>query len=139
MGNGIMLDSFPKFSPKPSCVVVASAFTSLRDIGARGGTSRLVLFLVPDVWNNVENISSVDRPLLVVHSDADTANPLEMGERIFRAAKDPKQMHVLHGFRHNDLYQNPTEAWWGSVLQFLEGENNPPTPAGNGLPTDMSR
>jgi hypothetical protein len=57
--------------------------------------------MIPDVWDNVEAVSRNRAPLLVVHSDTDAVNPVSMGQQIFDAAHDPKQMVVLHGFRHN--------------------------------------
>lgn len=119
MGNGPMLEALPSLQPEPACVVVANAFTSLRDGAVRSGTPRIFTWLMPDVWDNVKNISHEHAPLLVVHSDADSVNPIAMGERIFEAAPEPKRMVVLHGFKHNALYRNPGEQWWTPVLQFL--------------------
>lgn len=122
MGSGPMLDALPSFQPAPACVVVANAFSSLRDAGVHRGTPRILIYMTPDVWNNVKNISRNRAPLLLIHSDADTVNPIAMGQRIFQAAPEPKQMVVLHGFKHNDLYKNPSEQWWAPVLQFLQGK-----------------
>jgi alpha-beta hydrolase superfamily lysophospholipase len=120
LGNGPMLESLPRLSPPASCVVVANAFSSLRDAGRKRGTSTFLLYAIPDVWNVVENAKRLRIPLLVVYSDADTVNPPAMGQRIFDAAPEPKQLAVLHGFPHNALYQNPTEEWWAPVLRFLQ-------------------
>ena len=125
MGNGPMLDSIAELQPTPSCVVVAGAFSSLRDAGARRGSPRFVLYMIPDIWDNVEAVSRNHAPLLVVHSDADMVNPVSMARRIFDAAPEPKQMVVLHGFPHNAPYMNPSEEWWKPVLQFLQGEVSP--------------
>jgi len=125
MGNGPMLESITNFQPAPSCVVVASAFSSLRDAGARRGSPKIVLYMIPDVWDNVAMVSQNHAPLLVVHSDADAVNPVSMGQKIFDAAPEPKQMVVLHGFPHNALYTNPSEEWWKPVLSFIQGEMKP--------------
>jgi len=122
MGNGPMLQSLPGFRPMPACVVVANAFSSLRDAGVHRGTPRIFSYVMPDVWNNVDNVSHDHAPLLVVGSDADSVNPIAMGQRIFEAAPEPKEIVVLHGFKHNALYQNPSEQWWTPVFQFLRGE-----------------
>ena len=121
-----MLEALPSFQPAPVCVVVASAFSSLRAEGARSaalhGPLKLLLYVMPDYWNNVKNVAHNHVPLLVIHSDADTAIPIAMGQEVFRAAPEPKQMVVLHGFKHNDLYRKPSEEWWTPVLQFLQGK-----------------
>jgi alpha-beta hydrolase superfamily lysophospholipase len=120
MGNGPLLESLPRFSPAPSCVVVANAFSSLRDAGRKRGTSILLLYAIPDAWDDVENAKLVRVPLLVVYSDADTVNPPAMGQSIFEAAPQPKQLVVLHGFPHNALYRAPTVEWWTPVLRFFQ-------------------
>jgi uncharacterized protein len=122
MGSGPMLESLPRFVPAPSCVVVANAFSSLRDAGRKRGTPVFLLYGIPDVWDNVENVRHIKAPLLVAYSDGDTVNPPHMGQRIFDAAPGPKQLAVAHGFPHNALYQNPTEEWWGPVLRFLKAQ-----------------
>ncbi len=119
MGNGPMLESLPRFRPSPSCVVVANAFSSLRDAGRKRGSSTLLLYAIPDVWDNIENVKSLHVPLLVVYSDADTVNPADMGRRVFEAAPEPKQLAVLHGYPHNALYQAPTEECWAPAVGFL--------------------
>jgi len=120
MGNGPMLESLPRLNPAPACVVVANAFSSLRDAGRKRGTSIFLLYAIPDAWDSVENARHLKAPLLVVYTDADTVNPPAMGQRIFEAAPEPKRLAVAHGFPHNALYQNPTEEWWAPVLQFLQ-------------------
>jgi len=121
MGNGPMLEALPRLQPPPACAVVANAFTSLRDAGAHAGTPKIFTYMMPDVWDNAKNITHDHVPLLVIHSDTDTVNPIAMGQKNFRAAPEPKQMVVLHGFKHNDLYRNPSEQWWNPALQFLKG------------------
>jgi alpha-beta hydrolase superfamily lysophospholipase len=119
MGNAPLLESLPRLRPAPSCVVLANAFSSLRDTGRRRGTSPLLLYAIPDAWDDVENARRVHVPLLVVYSDADKVNPPSMGQSIFEAAPGSKQLAVLHGFPHNALYRAPTDDWWMPVLRFL--------------------
>jgi len=133
MGNAALLESLSSFQPAPSCVVVGSAFSSLRDMGAHGphslrGFLRVLLYIMPDDWDNVKNVAHNHVPLLVVHSDTDSVNPIEMGKQVFEAAPPPKRMVVLHGFKHNALYQRPDEAWWTPVLNFVKGEPTKPDP-----------
>jgi len=127
MGNAPLLESLPSFQPAPACVVVGSAFSSLRDSGAHGphslrGPLRLLLYVMPDDWDNVKNVARAHPPLLVIHSDTDSVNPVEWGKQVFEKAPQPKQMVVVHGFKHNAIYQNPNEAWWTPVLRFIKGE-----------------
>jgi len=65
-------------------------------------------------------ISHSHSPLLAVHSDADHANPIWMGERIYQAAPEPKQFVILHSLPHNAAYRGPIHQWWAPVIKFLE-------------------
>lgn len=124
MGNGPMLQAFRQFRPTPSRVVVANAFPSLRDEIARNGPlgklPRWVVHLLPDIWNNERNVVSVRAPILLVQSDGDSSHPIEAARLVFQAAVEPKQMAILHGFRHDALYREPSEEWWRPTLRFLQ-------------------
>jgi hypothetical protein len=64
MGNGPMLESVARFNPTPSCVVAANAFSSLRDAGRNHGSSAILLYMIPDAWNNIDNVKRLRVPLL---------------------------------------------------------------------------
>ena len=120
MGNAPMLEAVPHFSSQPAGVIVANAFASLRSVaGTKGAFYRVLAYTIPDWWDNVKSVQEIRVPLLVVHSDADQVNPIDGGRKIFAAARQPKELAVLHGYRHNDLYQKPTEGWWSAVLVFI--------------------
>lgn len=117
LGNAPMLQQIPLFRPAPACVVVANGFSAFRDLH----TSRFITYVVPGAWDNVRSVARVKIPLLVIHSDADFVVPSAMGQRVFRAASEPKRLVLLHGFPHDALFAQPSEAWWAPVLNFLRG------------------
>ena len=127
MGNAVLLDAYTKFRPAPACMIVGGAFSSGRDGAVHGwGIPRWIAHALPDQWNNVAAISRSHPPLLVLHSDADQANPLWMGERIYQAAPQPKQLVILHGLRHNAAFKGPIEQWWAPAITFIaEGGTAP--------------
>ncbi len=119
LGDAVMLQAEPGLDPQPAGVIVADAFASLKDFWANHGTSRLVLSVVPDVWDNARAIRQVRAPVLVVQSDADVMTPVEGARKVYDAANQPKQLVVLHGFKHNGLRRHTSEAWWTPVLGFV--------------------
>jgi alpha-beta hydrolase superfamily lysophospholipase len=121
MGNGPMLEELPAFTAAPSCVVVASPLSSLRDWGV-AHVSGLMAYMIPDVWNSVHNIARSSVPVLVIQSRSDTVNPIEMGRRVFTAAHEPKRMIEVDGFKHNAIYKTPSLIWWSPVLAFIAEE-----------------
>lgn len=125
MGNAPMLEVVPQLSSQPAGVVVANAFASLRSAAhtRKNLFYRLLAYTIPDWWDNVQAVQHVHVPLLVIHSDTDQVNPVEAGRKIFAAALQPKTLVILHGYRHNDLYQNPSDDWWSAVVLFLKNPN----------------
>jgi fermentation-respiration switch protein FrsA (DUF1100 family) len=53
----------------------------------------------------VAHISPV--PLLVVHGDADHYFPVEHGERLYQAAREPKEYWLEPGFGHAENAATP--------------------------------
>ena len=120
MGNAVLLDAYTEFHPSPSCMIVGGAFSSARHGAVHAwGIPGWMAHLLPDQWNNVAAISRSHPPLLVVHSDADRANPLWMGEHIYQAAPQPKRLVILHGLPHNAAYSGRIDQWWAPVVTFM--------------------
>jgi alpha-beta hydrolase superfamily lysophospholipase len=121
MGNAVLLDAYSEFHPTPACMIIGGAFSSARDGAAHAwGIPGWMAHALPDQWNNVAGIARSHSPLLVVHSDADRANPIWMGERIYQAAPQPKQFVILRGLSHNAAYTGPIAQWWEPVITFIE-------------------
>jgi len=119
MGNGPMLEAVPHFPSPPTGVIVANAFVSLRSYANQNVLYRVLARSIPDWWDNVKSVQNIHAPLLLIHSDTDQVNPIAGGREIFSAARQPKTLEILHGYKHNALYQSPTEDWWSSVLTFI--------------------
>lgn len=54
-------------------------------------------------WDSLAVISAHQRPLLILHGDADRIVPIVEGRKLFDAANEPKQFVTYPGGRHNDL------------------------------------
>lgn len=77
---------------------LASASAMARKILPIPGIHWFVTFQL----NNVENITRIDCPLIILHGDADEVVPFDHGRLVFDAAPDPKQFIPLLGMGHND-------------------------------------
>jgi hypothetical protein len=121
MGNGPMLAAIPGFTTPPDGVIVANAFSSLRDFGKRSGFFYgLLAETAPDWWNNVKSVQKVKSPILIIHSRSDTVNPLSGAQKIYAKAPQPKQLAILQAHGHNDLYRKPTLDWWTPAFAFMK-------------------
>jgi fermentation-respiration switch protein FrsA (DUF1100 family) len=56
-------------------------------------------------------------PLLECHGDADRVVPYRFGEKLFKAANEPKQFVTFHGLDHNDF---PPLWYFDTLKAFLE-------------------
>jgi fermentation-respiration switch protein FrsA (DUF1100 family) len=88
-------------------VVLDSAYASILRL------ADLRLPVVPNAWLMIDTYRSEDRiarvnaPLLMAHCDADSVIPIAEARRLFAAARQPKEMVVLHGCGHVDTWREP--------------------------------
>jgi fermentation-respiration switch protein FrsA (DUF1100 family) len=115
-----VFDAVPRFAPPPAGVVFAASYSSARDGAVRFGLiPKWATFLLPDLWNNVRDTRNLRQPLLVLQSDADQLFSLSMAKAVYDAATVPKQMVVLHGYKHEDGHLRPTDEYWAPVVRFM--------------------
>jgi uncharacterized protein len=62
--------------------------------------------------------------VLVIHSRGDDIIPFSHGERLFAAAREPKEFLELRG-GHNDGFVHMTPEWTKALSAFLERTRNP--------------
>jgi uncharacterized protein len=91
--------------------VFESAFTSWRDMAAAAiagdpppSVARWVAsMLIPDHARPDEAIRNIDRPMLLLHGDADTIVPASHARRLAEAAGESARLVMLDGGDHNSL------------------------------------
>ena len=121
LGTGVVFDALPRWTPQPAGVVFAASYSSAREGAvAFGLVPAWATFLFPDLWNNVRDARNLRQPLLVLQSDTDQLFPVSMAKAVFDAATVPKEMVVLHGYRHEDGHRRPTDDYWAPVVRFLQ-------------------
>ena len=115
----------------PGAVILESCFTSGLDMAGRLYPFlpvRLITRLKYPVKEYVKHVSS---PLLVVHSQQDEVIPFDMGQSIFAAAPQPKELLVLAG-DHNGGFLLNRNQYLAAIGKFLDRHlaRNVPTPRG---------
>ena len=121
LGAGPLLYALTHVAQQPDCAIVASGYSSLRDLAVQGGLPRPLRFVLPDVWDNVVAAASVRGPLLWIHSRADATIPIELGQRFYAAYAGDKSALTLDRFGHNAIYQQIPEEIWSPILAFVRG------------------
>jgi fermentation-respiration switch protein FrsA (DUF1100 family) len=61
-------------------------------------------FLVRTDFPNLDTIASVRAPKLFIHSRTDQVVPFWMGEKLFAAARAPKEQWIIDRARHRDTF-----------------------------------
>ena len=118
-------------------VVVDSAFTSHRDI-VRFHVSRnpflTVLawwfpFMVPKGHDAIDCVSRIAPvPMLFMHGTADRITPSAMSQRLFAAANEPKDLWLIEGMEHTEVWEAQPKTARARLLAFfsaaLDGRNS---------------
>jgi len=99
----------------PRGLILQSTFSSLRDV-ADVHVPKLSWLVPPGKLNSAKQVQQYRGPLLQSHGTADETVPLSSGEKLFRAANEPKEFAVIPGAGHNNWL---TEMYLTRLDQFL--------------------
>lgn len=84
----------------PAGLVLESTFTSLPDMAAKLYPFLPVRWLCRFRYNTLERMKAIRCPVLVAHGREDEMIPFVFGQRLFAAAREPKEFFELRG-SHN--------------------------------------
>ncbi|HYJ81008.1 MAG TPA: alpha/beta hydrolase [Longimicrobiaceae bacterium] len=93
-------------------LVLESTFTSV--FGVSPGV-RLFPF---DRFRSQARLARVQAPVLVIHGTRDDIVPFRHGERLFRAAREPRHRLWVEGAGHNDLSSVAGASYWTALRGF---------------------
>lgn len=113
---------------QPGALVLASAFTSVPDLGAEVYPFLPVRLLSRFDYNTRAYLKDVRAPLLIAHSREDEIIPYRHGLALFEAAREPKTFLEMRG-GHNDSFLFSRESWARELGGFLDRYVGNPTPA----------
>lgn len=88
----------------PAGLIMESAFTSINAMGRYHYPliTRLLGWFIEAKYNNLEKISALESPLLLIHGKDDTICPPYMAEELFARAPKKKQLFWIPGAEHNN-------------------------------------
>ncbi len=115
-----------------AAVIVEDTFTSMRDMGAHFYPWLPVGLVLRIRYDSVAKIGALAVPVLVVHSREDDIVPVEIGRRLYDAAKEPKRYLETEG-THNAGGFAKRPAWCAQVRTFLDEALAGGIPATNSL------
>ncbi|MEK6607363.1 MAG: alpha/beta hydrolase [Myxococcota bacterium] len=123
LGGGVAIDLASR--ERVEGLVLEATFTSIADM-VREAVGVPLGFLFSSRFESLAKIPRVRAPMLFLHGDRDEVVPLAMGRRLFAAARAPKELHVVAGAGHNDVYVVGAQAYVERVRRFVESIAAPP-------------
>ena len=105
-------------------IVLESPLTSTVDVAKDAYFWLPLSLLITDKYENEKSIRSVRAPVLILHGEQDGTIPPEMGQRVFRAANDPKKIEIFPHGGHVDLFDHGA---WEKTKSFLASRLAEPT------------
>lgn len=73
-----------------------------------------------DKFNNLRDIQHVHVPVLIIHGRKDDVVPFWHGQRVFRAASEPKAFVAVDGAGHNDVLFVAGKRYFDAIKAFAE-------------------
>jgi hypothetical protein len=100
-------------------LILESTFPSVGAMAGRlfGGP---FAWLAGDRFDSERKIARLRAPLLFFHGDRDEIVAFELGQRLFRAAPEPKTFETIRGAGHNDTVQVGGRRYLERIGRFLD-------------------
>lgn len=102
-----------------AALILESPFLSIPEIAKVSFPLLPVGSLLQTRYDTLSKIEQITAPLLVVHGENDEIVPFRQGQRLFEAAREPKEFYGIKGARHNDLYLIGGLAYLETLNRFL--------------------
>ena len=100
-------------------LIVEGAFTSVPDLGAEIYPWVPVRVIARQRFDNIEKIGRVSMPKMVMHAIDDEIVPYVHGQRLYEAARAPKDWVRLKG-GHMDAFLQDSAHFWRHARGFVE-------------------
>lgn len=101
---------------KVAAVMLEAPLTSTVEVGRSVYFWLPLSLLITDQFSIERHIGGVTVPLLILHGERDEVIPVEMGRRNYRAANEPKEIAIIPGAHHNNLFDYGA---WEKMRAFL--------------------
>ena len=93
-------------------LVLISPFKSTFRVATR------VKILPWDIFDNLKRIKAVEMPLLVIHGTVDEVVPVSHGKALFEKDRGEKELLLLEGVGHNDIWASAGDEVAAKVSEF---------------------
>ncbi|NVM65999.1 hypothetical protein FHW88_004303 [Mucilaginibacter sp. SG538B] len=122
LGGCVYLDISEKFQSFPHIVVLNAAISSARDYLVNNGViDSSIEWLVPDIWNNVENLKQCrDRHLFLTQGGCDKIVNEGMRKKIKKAIPPQAKVLLIPFLKHNSILDAPNDSVWNPIIKIFQ-------------------
>ena len=103
-------------------LILESAFTNSQEM-ARLYAPFLFDWRPKVPYDNLGRVGRVKVPVLVIHGSHDEIIPVDMANRVFAVAPQPKELYIIPGAHHNDTYLVGGREYVNRLRSFIEKTN----------------
>ncbi len=103
----------------PAGLILEAPFTSVRDMAKRHYPWLPVRSLLRTRFDSLSKIADVSAPVLIIHGEDDETVPVEMGERLFSAAREPKRLLTIPRAGHTDAHLIGHSEYFAAIREFV--------------------
>ncbi len=125
LGAGVLIDAMNHHDLTSDAIVLASPFSSIRDVAVEeGAVPGFLSAVVPDAYNNVTGARSINVAMRIVHSETDGRFRVQMAQEVAEAAPNA-EIVIVPTPRHSEFLASPDEIgdsadrFWSAVLEAM--------------------
>jgi fermentation-respiration switch protein FrsA (DUF1100 family) len=100
-------------------LIIESAFTSTKEMAKTMFLFKPLSYFMPFHYNNLEKVSHVSVPKLIIHGRDDEIVPFSMGEELYHTAPEPKYFFPIARAHHNDTYLVGGKTYFEKFTAFV--------------------
>jgi uncharacterized protein len=115
IGTGVA--SYHASLRSPEKLLLLSPFTDLVDVAKNRFWFYPTSVLVNNAFDNTTSLKEYRNPVTIIHGNNDTIIPFELGKELFDSLKTEKQLVIIEGAGHNDLFFYPET--YTAITNFL--------------------
>lgn len=99
-------------------VLLITPLTNAKDMAKFMGYG-YVSFLVKNAFNSLRKVKKLKSKLLIIVGTIDKVTPPEMGLKLFKKYKGPKQLITIQKGGHNNLQMMESQKFWDGIGTFV--------------------
>ncbi|MGH9194975.1 MAG: alpha/beta hydrolase [Acidimicrobiia bacterium] len=116
---GATMAAYATTLTKPDGLILESPFPSARSLLTHYPVLKVLSLFSSYRFPTEEFLRSFDRPVLIIHGDADRIVPYRQGQDLFARLQTKKEFVTLRGADHNDLQGPDAVSYWAPVGRFV--------------------